>query len=479
MYSNVLKNSLEDFLYFLKIDQLTIREAIEAYLKLKNISEKNKVFYEIMKKMHEKKEKTIPESLLKQFFENNEEIIFDFYRNDYVEAKFPIVNGSGRGKVVKVMVFETSDTFTNISDVENEIKKIEEIVGKKLGVIFDSNFSGNSFEMAVSIAALTKRIPSNLAFSGEVALDGTVKKNLEFLSFKEEISQQNNLKLITAFDVDNIFELKEFFEAKEYHIPILLVLKEFNDDYIEAAYMDLKEEVSRNFPMKFINLFERIYDTKRVYVRKEINKNEWGKILNELYRVVYQVISNKGIPHIAIIGPAALAMGLGIAIGAQNPLVVYHKQGKYFPVIDLTDNVRKIKTIVKKYKHLKYSITGNGENCAFVVYLASHNLYDSVLDYIRTNNLNSKVVLIEPKAGGGSLPPVRWDEFVSEIMSITQNIHFETKCNKVYFFLSCPVPLALGIGMAYGDFSKGSIFHFDKTTGTYIEVYKIEEIRGS
>jgi hypothetical protein len=44
--------------------------------------------------------------------------------------------------------------------------------------------------------------------------------------------------------------------------------------------------------------------------------------------------------------------------------------------------------------------------------------------------------------------------------------------------MSCPVPLAFGVGLSFGDFAKGSIFHFDKNTGDYIEVFKIEKIRG-
>lgn len=479
MFSKLLSSNSSDFLKILECDDITVKEAIESFIKAEDFDNKFLVFYEIVKKIKEKKIVDLNQELLKKFFNGEEEIIFDIYKNDFVEVFFPIVNKLGDGKIARAIIFESKKSFTNNPDLKSSLEKIESLVGKKLIVIFDSEFKGNSFELAVAIGSLCEKIPKNIAFTGEIDEKGNIKRNIEYLDLKMKICSENNLKLISAFDVDNLFELKEFFEAKKIHIPILISLMAKDKEYIRTSYEELKEAVNEKFEIKYSDIFEKIYDVNKVFVKDSLN-DDWGQVLKEVNSLLYKIISNRGIPHIAIMGPASFSMALGIALGVQNPLVVYHKAGiEYKPVIDLTDNVRKVKNIVSDYKFVKYSVENeNGKNCAFILYFASHNPYDAVKNFLSKNNIDSKLVLIEPNFGKGNLPAEDWSEIVSEIMSVTQNIQFKHSCENVFFFMSCPVPLAFGVGLSFGDFAKGSIFHFDKNTGDYIEVFKIEKIRG-
>lgn len=478
MFSKLLENDPHMFIELLKSDQIFLDEAIKSYLDVKNIEDKEKVFYEIVKKMYLKKEKKISEKLLSPFFNGNTEFIFDLYKNGYVEAKFPIVN-KNEGKIARVMVIKSEKSYSNLESHLDKLKIIENLVGHKLAVIFDSKFVGNSFMLATALAALTSKIPGNLAFSGELDENGVIKRNLDVYTIKEGVCLENNLKLISAFDIDNVFELKEFFEEDKFHIPVLMFFRKEEEEYINFSYEKLSKSVSKRFSIKFANLFEKVYDVKKFFVTKELSSlDEWKKVLKEAKAFLLKIISNGGIPHIAVVGPSAIAMALGIAIGIQNPLVIYHKQDEYYPVIDLTDNLRKIKNIKNSYEYLKYSIFDKGKNCAYIVYLASHNPFSSAKKFLENNSLDSKMILIEPIENKGNLNIDTWEKIVSELMSITQNVLYDNYCENVFFFLSCPVAIALGLGMAFGDFAKGSIFHYNKVDDSYIEVFKIEEIRG-
>ncbi|MDK2945835.1 MAG: hypothetical protein PWQ85_607 [Geotoga sp.] len=478
MFSKLLENDPSRFIELLKSDQIFLDEAIKSYLDVKNVEDKEKVFYEIVKKLYLKKEKKISEELLSPFFNGNTEFIFDLYKNGYVEAKFPIVN-KNKGKIARVLVIKSEKSYSNLESHLDKLKIIENLVGHNISMIFDSKFVGNSFMLAGALAALTSKIPSNLAFSGELDENGVIKKNLDGYTIKERVCLENNLKLISAFDIDNVFELKEFFEEEKFHIPVLMFFRREDEDYIKFSYERLSKSVSKNFSIKFANLFEKVYDVKKVFTNKELSSlDEWKEALKEAKNFLLKIISKGGVPHIAIVGPSAIAMALGIAIGIQNPLVIYHKQDEYYPVIDLTDNLRKIKNIKNRYEYLKYSTFENGKNCAYVIYLASHNPFSSVRKFLKKNSLNSKIILIEPIENKGNLNIDTWEKIVSEMMSITQNVLYENHYENVYFFLSCPVAIAFGFGMAFGDFAKGSIFHYNKSDDSYIEVFGIEEIRG-
>ncbi|ANQ53041.1 hypothetical protein BG95_00600 [Thermosipho sp. 1063] len=477
MYTNILKQNIEDFVLLVKKDLISLNEAVDSYLKCEDFPQKSFVLYEIIKKILETKKTSSIELLIKLL--NDDLTVLNLYRNGYNEVRFPIVNDSGNGKIARAIVFKNEKTYVNLEGFTDKIKIIEKIVQKNLGVIFDSHFTGNSFMLAITMGGLTSKIPKNVAFTGEVDSDGSILKNIRNLHFKESVCEEENMKLISALDVNNVFELKDFFEAKEYHVPVLFVFQKRDEEFVDNSYEKLKEKVGEKFPLNFVDIFEKLYDFKKTYVSDEIKNNEWKKVLKDARKVLNSIISNNGIPHIAIVGPVAMAMALGVTLGTHNKLVFYHHQdGEYHRVLDLTDNVRKVKSITEDYRFVKYTVEGEGKDCSYVLYFASHNPIQDVRKFLLNNNISSKKILIEHKDNKGNIKPGDWTKIVSEIMSITQNIRTCTSCENVHFFISAPLPIAFGLGMAYGDFSKGGIYQLDKETGSYIKAFEIENIRG-
>ncbi|WP_073072843.1 hypothetical protein [Thermosipho atlanticus] len=57
--------------------------------------------------------------------------------------------------------------------------------------------------------------------------------------------------------------------------------------------------------------------------------------------------------------------------------------GRLLSVLDLTDNVRKVKTISEDYKYLRYSVEGEEENSSFIIYFASHIPIQSVKEFAK------------------------------------------------------------------------------------------------
>lgn len=154
MFSRLLSSNSSDFLKILERDDITVKEAIESFINAEDFDNEFLVFYEIIKKIKEKKIVDLNQELLKKFFNGEEEIIFDIYKNDFVEVFFPTVNKLGNGKIARAIIFESKKSFTNNPDLKSSLEKIESLVGKKLIVIFDSEFKGNSFELAVAIGSL-------------------------------------------------------------------------------------------------------------------------------------------------------------------------------------------------------------------------------------------------------------------------------------------------------------------------------------
>lgn len=467
-----------NFLEYLKNNKININDAVKKFVEMQNFESKEFIFYELLKIMKENNVLDLPGDFIEKFFNGKADIIFDFYKNDFNEIYFPVVGESSDVKIIRAMVFETNQSYTNLKHIEDSIKKIEKLVGKKLGVIFDNKFDDRTFELAVAIGALCKKIPKGVAFTGEIDENGNVLRNFNKLGLKLKLCAENELNLVSPFDVNNVFDLKKFFEARRINFPVLISLMSKDREYLNASYEDLKDAVSKDFDLEYCELFEKIYGVRKIFIKEGLEDN-WYETLKEVSNMLNKIISKRGIPHISIAGPSAFSMALGVSLGVQNPIVVYHKSGsEYKKVIDLIDNVRKIKNIVNDYKHIKYSIENeDGESCAFILYFASHNPYDTVKNFLTKNKVDARIVLIEPKAGKGNLIPDDWSGIVSEIMSVTQNLQFEYSCKKSLFFLSCPVPIAFGIGLSFGDFSKGSIYHFDKNMGDYIEVFKIEGIK--
>ncbi|WP_457622954.1 SAVED domain-containing protein, partial [Persephonella sp.] len=119
---------------------------------------------------------------------------------------------------------------------------------------------------------------------------------------------------------------------------------------------------------------------------------------------------------------------------------------------------------------------------------ASHNPYADVESFLKDEKRDYPIVKIESKEFQGNIPLPKdfeeldddyWIRYVSEIYSalnILKNIY---NIKRFHFFLSVPVPIAFGLGMAVGHFWDGIIYNmsFKKNTDgkKYFPVFHIND----
>ncbi|HBT26747.1 MAG TPA: hypothetical protein DEA58_08740 [Pseudothermotoga sp.] len=169
-----------------------------------------------------------------------------------------------------------------------------------------------------------------------------------------------------------------------------------------------------------------------------------------------------------------------MVLGSQNPVVLYHYQGnEYHRVIDLRNNIRAIKKLkdVNSFKKIYFEESGDGKDCVFIVQFASHTPFADVEEFIKRQNLNSTVIKVFHTDLGG-MKIGDWSQEISELMSLIQFVKAKRHFERFHFFLSVPVPIAFVFGMAFGHFSKGSVYQYSsKENISYFEAFRIEKLR--
>ena len=475
LYSQLLQANPEVFFQCLYDGSITIAEAVSSYISLsEDEKEKNSnaIYYILSaaKKLDYKNYKH-----LSKLFDNDIEFAFEILKNKHIYFDFPVVSNNSFGKLINGFVVRTSKIRTNMVSTLTYLKKISRITGKNFSVFFDDHFMDDSFMLSVYVALETGRYEKGLSFTGGIDDEGRLKlaSNLEI---KEKVCSKKGKILISKIDIENLQDITDFLNSKVHDVPVFLsYLRKYEPEYIEKSFDELKRSIENATDTE---LFTKILGEKLINMKDFIGDDDWLEEIKNIKYLLNKIVVKNGIPHIAIAGPAVLAMGAGIAFGCQNPVVLYHNQGgKYYKVIDLRENIRSIKEIrdVSNLKKLEFEEEGNGENCAFVVQLASHAPNADTVNFLRMNNINAKVVHIFHK-NAGNLEPKNWEFEVSELMSIVQHYRRKEHFERFLFFFSIPVPVAFAFGMALGPFCKGSVYSFVRETNSYIEAFRIEDI---
>jgi len=494
-YSNLLKNNVSKYLDLVNKGGIDLGEILVDLSRLdKHIPQRKFIVYEILKffLLQNYKEQAI--NLLTMEYSSmglNKEQAYLLAGSKFVEVKFPVVEAD-KVTLAKGLVFKVDFSFSNNPQINDILAVLEKKINAKISVLFDRDFVGESFELAVAVGRLVEHIPQNLAFTGRLAEDGKILKVENFYE-KLVYCNKNNIGLVSYNDVSHISEILDFLNEREFHIPILLRFSSKPQD-IEILWKKLKERVlafSGKDCASICNLFEKIYKAQLIYsVNRELSEDEFYEHIEKTYEIIRNVIDNSGIPHIAINGPAAFALGLGIALGAKDKLVVYHYQGNYIPVLDLSteQNLRLIKTVTPSEEALKeltfevLEYNSSKRKAILAIELASHRLLSSVREYAKENIPDGFIIHVMPKnmETSGNIPLGDWKKIVSELFSITQIVRTDFYYDELHIFLSCPVPIAFGFGMALGDFVPGKIYNYFKGGKTknagYVPVLDISEI---
>ncbi|HBT39921.1 MAG: Uncharacterized protein XD58_0670 [Thermotoga sp. 50_1627] len=440
----------------------------------KDHPDRSQIFYKLFKLLLQDNDRSFAVLLLSREYSLSFELARRIVSSDYREVKFPVVEGES-AHIRRALVFNSNVEFCNLPELLEKLRFVEKIVGFELSVLFDGDLCGDSFMLAVAVGALSKNLPGHVAFSGSLDKSGNVGL-VENLEKKFQVCSEQGLELLTGLDVQNFRELVDFFNTREHHVPVYLCYKH-SERIEDRGWEELKEVVEKSFPTGSLELYRRIYRVDMFHKRYMLKKEEFAQELKRAFDTLQRLFQSGGVPHLAINGPSSFAMGLGVAIGVKRKMAVYHYQGGYHLVLDLTkpENLRRIKALKKEeeLELLNYELIDDGEEAAFVIHLASHDPLPQVKEFLKGKDV--LIVYVRSKQPG-VLRIGDWTEYVCELFSVAQIVKRKRAYRGASFFLSCPVPIAFGLGASFGDYSPGFIYQYDQNSSSYVPVFQTDLI---
>ncbi|MCX7813815.1 MAG: SAVED domain-containing protein, partial [Pseudothermotoga sp.] len=375
------------------------------------------------------------------------------------------------------VVIKTSELFTNANSAKQHIDRLSKVVQQRFSVIFNTSVVDNSFMLPLYIALMLGEVKQGYIFTGGLDDSLNIEPCRKFHE-KERACLKIGKKLLGYEQFSNAEEVLRFLTCQSYDVAFLICFSDKRDkDYLNYSYEKLAKKIDGAIKRE---LFEKISDTRLIYAAPSLKKGYFDQQIHALYKEITKIVSHGAIPHISFIGPASLAMGIGMVLGAHDPVVLYHYQNnEYYRVIDLRRDLR----IIKKPKRLTslkkiiFEETGEGKDCAFVIQFASHTPVMDAEEFIKSKKLNTKIIKIFHKEIGG-IAISDWTEEVIELMSVVQHARSKNYFERLHFFLSIPVPIAFALGMALGHFAKISIYQFTNNDQTpYFEAVRSEQLR--
>lgn len=206
----------------------------------------------------------------------------------------------------------------------------------------------------------------------------------------------------------------------------------------------------------------------------------WHEFLEESQQDVRQFLEHVPGPrvyHVAVRGPASLALGVGSLLGTRVKSVAYHHDGsQYHPVIDLLQDTRQIKTALQNPEDLQYISVRFPKtlaaDTAVVLDLAGHVASGHVQRYLSLQEAPIPLVQVS-NTYNGHLQEESWTPVVREIFTAFSRLQREPIVERIHLFHSMPIGLALGVGMALGAFVPVTVYNWDRDQGTYYAVLRL------
>ncbi|ODN29994.1 hypothetical protein [Fervidobacterium thailandense] len=403
--------------------------------------------------------------------------------------EFPVVITRNKsGKIVEGLAIESSVSFTNIPNAEEGVKIIENILGKKLIVLFSEPFSGNSFMLPLYLSVATcgkiqEMLPHILFTGGFKSLHGLLPT--DYVDAKQKTANAEGKELVIIDELGDLRKFSNFITSEEKHVPLFvgskITQKKAEDEYkkLHTAVLETKNVPTPELLVKLLG--EEPY----VCWEGDLDVSQFEDIAQEIVeflrgdRFKIQKVGDF-IPHIAMKVPISLAFLVGLKLKPYRKLVLYHfDTDKYFPVLDLSSNPREVASrnvSQGNFKKIEFSLKNltNDSNTvlsnhefAIIIDMAGRSIQDAVEKFLLTNDKKMQVVTITHK-NSGCVPLSNWSEEVAEIKSVINM--FNSSKTVYHLFFSCPVPIGFGLGLALKeDTHKLNVYHFFQ--GEYRLVY--------
>uniref|UniRef100_A0A7V3ZWQ1 SAVED domain-containing protein n=1 Tax=candidate division WOR-3 bacterium TaxID=2052148 RepID=A0A7V3ZWQ1_UNCW3 len=387
---------------------------------------------------------------------------------------------SGKGILSEMLVIkETSEVITNLRGIEESLKTVSNFTKAKFAVFFKDEFVGESFMLPLAISLVTKNIPDDIVFTGKIDEEGNVYDVGKIME-KQKACENAGKRLLYSLYIPTVNFAKEWLDRESFDIPFYVTTttqfpeKEF-EAFCEAARIDL-QELTKGLTFYSINLEDLFMVTGSLS-----EEEDWITNVERFYRRISEIshkLSSRECIHFGMRGPATLAMAMGMVYGCQKPLTLYHFQnGKYVEIP--VPNVRYLKDRGHSYNMVKFSFEpGKIEEVAVILSFAHHEALADAKNYIVKNLKDKPAFLVIEHERKGNLEPLEFVDVAMAISGIIQDVKREHPFKCFHFFLSCPVPLAFLVGMAFGYYSNGYIYNYQKgQEEVYVKAVSLEKVR--
>jgi len=434
--------------------------------------------FELIKYIKEKKLPNVSLSVLSKVFNATQEDIRILLLAPFKEFKV-IVADKDEAKLVRGLVISgTKKIITNNKGIYPELKVIKKWYGSGFAVFFEELFVGKSFMLPLAVALYIRNLPPNLVFTGKIDSKGNIFE-VDNLDAKFKLARQLNLKLITPLHAGHINIIKQFLDRDCWDVPFYVTtedLKEFDTfckgTPLRAIYSNLKF-------FEGLRIFYDLHKEDFCIVTGQLReKCEWHRQCVRFYESVHKIkhtLFGDKLFHFGIRGPSTLAFSLGILWGSQEPFYIYHYQSGRYHQISVS-NPRELKQRVRKTNLIEFEFVPSGNDLAIILQLAHHELFADAREYIN-RKLRSPSFLWISHITSGNVQVMEFKQVVKEIASVIQDIRKTYTFENFHFFFSCPVPIAFMLGVAFGHYSEGVVYNYQKGEDLYMPVVELSFLR--
>jgi hypothetical protein len=212
--------------------------------------------------------------------------------------------------------------------------------------------------------------------------------------------------------------------------------------------------------------------------------SKWKKYLTDAVQSIRSTaysLPGKKVYHVAVNGPASLAIGMGAVFGTKYPMVLYHYENDcYTPVLDLRRSARCVKEhlpVEHQFRYFKVMYPKSyTEDVAIVINAASDNATIKVQQYLNNQKTGMSLVLVD-NLYDGNLKEKDWLMPVRELFTVFYNLSKAEVVSRIHLFHAMQVIMGFGLGMALGQFKDITIYNYEKTPPpTYYPVLKLNDL---
>ncbi|WP_456395327.1 SAVED domain-containing protein [Desulfurobacterium sp.] len=418
--------------------------------------------------------------LFKNLFNISKQELSEFLSGEVIKVKFPVVK-EGKSRIVTAHLVPLQKSILNFSKVDDTLLSIiRKSTGKGFAITFDSPFSQNSFMLAVAAGLLTedKNFLSHLSFTGSIDSYGNILP-AGLIDEKEKVSEEQNLKLITAEDVKNLKQLKRYLK-RDIPIPFPLIIGK-RREASEAFFRNFEKKTQLN--CNTLSKFSNIQISDMGIIKESYLKNSpeaFQKFLEEEFSGKLLKITRKreeAVFHITGV-ISSLMYGAGVIFGVKRKAILYHYQdGKYHSILTIGRELKEIK-FNKNWIRTEQVENGNNKEIAITIHIASHNPLGSTRAFVKDYLKNSSHFYITLKRKTGNVPLKQeiWKNIVAEIYSELNRLRSEFMAKRLHLFLSVPCPIAFALGACAGKFIPATIYQYLPERNSYSAVIKTDNL---